>query len=237
MPFGGVCLNVCLAGDRQSLCSRDVSRGRRFPMRTIPRLCIALAVSVTPLLSVVALAQNSYDYRRNVNFGAIKTFAFKATPPMEPVAEKTTTYDSPLVHERTNAAIAAQLARRGMKRDDQHPDVYVVTHRTYKVEYTYYGPYGWGGPYGLGWGGYYNGYYPGWGGWYNGPSVYEELLGTLTVDLEDAKTGALLWRGIETKRVHQTSKPAKRDKRVFEEVKDVFKHFPTPGAVATTGVR
>ena len=47
----------------------------------------------------------------------------------------------------------------------------------------------------------------------------------------------LLWRGIETKRVHQTSKPAKRDKRVFEEVKDVFKHFPTPGVVATTGVR
>jgi len=55
--------------------------------------------------------------------------------------------------------------------------------------------------------------------------------------MEDARSGELLWRGIETKRVHQTSKPAKRDKRVFEEVKDVMKHFPTPGAVATTGVR
>jgi hypothetical protein len=67
--------------------------------------------------------------------------------------------------------------------------------------------------------------------------VYAELQGTLTVDMEDAKSGALLWRGIETKRVHETSKPSKRDKRVREEVSDVFKHFPTPGAVATTGVR
>src|SRR5262249_54897616 len=164
-------------------------------MRTVPRLYIGLAVCVAPLLSVVALAQDSYDYRRNVNFADIKTFAFKATPPLEPVAEKTTTFDSPLVGERTNEAIAAQLERRGMKRDDQHPDVYVVTRRTYKVEYTYFGPYGWGGPYA--WGGYYNGYYgPGWGGWYGG-DVYEELRGSLTVDLEDAATGALLWRGIE----------------------------------------
>jgi len=206
-------------------------------MRTIPRLCIGVAVSVVPLLSVVALAQDSYDYRRNVNFASIRTFAFKATQPIEPVAEKTTTYDSPLVRERTNAAIAAELESRGMRRDDQHADVYVVTHRSYKVEYTYYGPSYWGGPYP--WGAYYAGYsgwggWGGWGGWYNGGSVSEELRGTLTVDLEDAKTGALLWRGIETKHVHQASKPSKRDKRVNEEVAAVFKHFPTPGAVATT---
>jgi hypothetical protein len=197
-------------------------------MRTIPRGC-GLAVSIALLLSVVVLAQDSYDFRRDVNFAALKTFAFKATPPMEPVAEKTTTYDSPLVRERTNAAIAVQLERRGMKRDDQHPDVYVVTHRTYKMEYTFYGPYA--GPYEGG------GYYAGWGGFYGGGYVYEELRGTLTVDLEDAATGALLWRGVETKHVHQTSKPYERDKRVNEEVAKVFRHFPTPGAVATTGAR
>jgi Domain of unknown function (DUF4136) len=202
-------------------------------MRTILRLCISFAISAVPLLSVVALAQDSYDYNRSANFAAIKTFGFKATPPMDPVAEKTTTYDSPLVRERTNAAIAAQLQRRGMRRDDHHPDAYVVTHRTFKTEVYNYGPYAWGGgPYA--WGGYYG---PGWGGWYDGGYVYTELLGTLTVDIEDAKTGALLWRGVETKRVHETSKPAKRDKRVYEEVYDVFKHFPVPGPVATSGER
>jgi hypothetical protein len=194
-------------------------------MRRFSRLCIGLA-SAASLLSSVALAQDSYDVRRNVNFAEIKTFAFKATPPMEPVAEKTTTYDSPLVVERTHAAIAAQLESRGMRRDDQHPDVYVVTHRTYKMEYIYFG----GGPYAWGWGApYYGGY--------NGGYVNEELRGTLTVDLEDAKTGELLWRGVETKRVHQSSKPSKTDKYVYDQVEDACKHLPIPGAVATTGVR
>jgi hypothetical protein len=177
-------------------------------------------------MSSVALAQDSYDVRRNVNFAEIKTFGFKATPPMEPVAEKTTTYDSPLVVERTHAAIAAQLEGRGLRRNDQHPDIYVVTHRTYKMEYYY--PYGWGGPYA--WGGMY------YGG-YNAGYVTEQLRGTLTVDLEDAKTGALLFRGVETKNVHETSKPSKRDKHVNEQVEDAFKHLPMFGAVATSGVR
>ena len=46
----------------------------------------------------------------------------------------------------------------------------------------------------------------------------EELRGSLTVDLEDAKTGELLWRGVETKRVHETSKPSKREQVVNEQV-------------------
>src|SRR5262245_53783119 len=98
-------------------------------MRTVPRVCIGLAAPFALLLPVVALAQNSHDVRRNVNFAAIRTFGFKHTAPMAPVAEKTTTYDSPLIRDRTNEAIAAQLVSRGMKRDDHHPDVYVVARR------------------------------------------------------------------------------------------------------------
>jgi Domain of unknown function (DUF4136) len=204
-------------------------------MRTT-RALIGFAVSLASLVATAALAQDSYDYSRNTNFATIKTFGFKYTPPMAPVAEKTTTYDSPLVKERTNSAIAAQLEMRGMRRDDQHPDVYVVTHRTYQIEYTYYGPtYAWG-PYYSGYRApYYGGGWDGYNGW-NG-NVYQEMLGTLTIDIEDARGGALLWRGIETKHVHQTSKPEKRDKRVVDEVAEVFKHFPTSSVVATTGVR
>ena len=203
-------------------------------MRTIPRVFIGLAMSLA-LVTTAALAQDSYDYRRDANFAGIRTFAFKATPPMDPVAAKTTTYDSPLVRERTNAAIAAQLERRGMRRNDENPDVYIVSRRSFEMEYSYYG-YGWGPYAGVGYGlPYYGNGWAGWNGWNGG--VYAELQGTLTVDMEDAKSGELLWRGIETKRVHETSRPAKRDKRVFEEVSDVFKHFPTPGAVATSGGR
>jgi hypothetical protein len=165
-------------------------------MRTIPRLFIGLALSLAPLVTTAALAQDSYDYRRNTNFEGIRTFAFKATPPMDPVASKTTTYDSPLVRERTNAAIAAQLEARGMRRNDHNPDVYIVSRRSFEMDYSYWGPgYGWG-PYAtIGYGGpYYGGGWAGWNGWNGG--VYAELEGTLTVDIEEARSGELLWRVI-----------------------------------------
>ena len=156
--------------------------------RTIPRIFIGLAVFLAQLVGTAALAQDSYDYRRDVNFAGIRTFAFKATPPMDPVASKTTTYDSPLVRERTNAAIAAQLESRGMRHVTENPDVYIVSRRSFEVETSYYGPYGYGwGPYaGVGYGPYYGGW-GGWGGW----DMYSWLEGTLTVDMEDARTGDL----------------------------------------------
>ena len=55
---------------------------------------------------------------------------------MDPVAAKTTTYDGPLVRERTNAAIAAQLESRGMRHVNENPDVYIVTRRSFELEYT-----------------------------------------------------------------------------------------------------
>jgi|SRR5580765_2885544 predicted heme/steroid binding protein len=203
-------------------------------MRQILRIFTGLAIPAACLVSATALAQDSFDVSRHANFSAIRTYAFKYTPPLAPLEEKTTTYDSPIMRERTDAAIAAQLEARGMKRNDEHPDVYIVSRRAYYTETYYYGPYGWGwGPYApAGYGPYYG---SGWGGW--GGDTYAQLRGTLTVDLVDSKSGAVLWRGVEDKHVHQSSKPASRDRRVGEEVADIFKHFPTIGAVATAGER
>jgi hypothetical protein len=205
-------------------------------MRMVPRVVASLAASVFWMVATAGLAQDSFDVNRHANFGAIRTYSFKYAPPMAPVEAKTTTYDSPIMQDRTYAAIGTQLDARGLKRDDEHPDVYIVARRSYYNETYYYGPYGWGwGPYApAGYGPYY-GYNAGWGGGWG--DTYTQLRGTLTVDLVDVKTNALLWRGVQDKHVHQSSKPAKRDQRVGEEVADAFKHFPTLGAVATSGVR
>jgi len=206
-------------------------------MRTVPRV-VASLVSVLWMVPAAALAQDSFDINRHANFGAIRTYTFKYGPPMAPREAKTTTYDSPIQQERTYAAIAAQLDARGLKRDDEHPDVYIVARRAFYEEVYSYGPYGWGwGPYApAGYGPYYGYNYGGWGGW---GDTYSQLRGTLTIDLVNAKTNMLMWRGVEDKHVHQSSKPAKRDARVSEEVADAFKHFPTltVGPVATSGVK
>lgn len=193
-------------------------------METIRRLLIGVAISA--LLPATALAQKvSYDFAPGQNFSRLKTFSFKDSRAKETTREETTTYDSPFITERTNAAVAAQLEGRGMRRDDNNPDVYVTTRRTFKTEYVFYGPYGygWGYP-----------YYWGYGYGYGGPTYTEELIyGTLTIDLEDANTGELLWRGVGTKRVHESSKPEKRTKRVVKEVSKIFEKYPPPGAAGT----
>src|ERR1700752_2288436 len=101
-------------------------------MNSMHRILIGLAVAT--LLPAAALAQKvTYDFG-TANFSGLKTFAFKESP-VENETEKTTAYASPLVEERTHAAIATQLELRGMTRDDKTPDMYVTTRRTFKTEY------------------------------------------------------------------------------------------------------
>jgi uncharacterized protein DUF4136 len=200
-------------------------------MRTIARSLIGLAIAASSLWPAAAAAQKvSYDFRQHEDLARPKTFGFRNLPAVRAETRQTATYDSPFVDERTNLAIAAQLEQRGWTRNDEKPDVFVVTRRTFWKEYTTYGPYwgpyyspaGWWGPYPYGWG-------YGWAAWDNG-SIYavEQLRGSLTVDLEDASTGQLLWRGVGEKHVHERSKPSSSVRHVNEQVQDIFKKFPPP---------
>ncbi len=114
-------------------------------MTRIDRILIGLAVAM--LLTAPAAAQKvSYDVG-DANFTGMKTFAFKDSPVDNSTSEQTT-YDSPLLTERTHAAIAAQLAARGLRQVDAHPDIYVTTRRVFKTETTVYSsPYWYGDPY------------------------------------------------------------------------------------------
>jgi hypothetical protein len=236
---------------------------REVLMKTTRRLLIGLTVSV--LLPTAAMAQKvAYDFKHNGDFRNLKTFAFRDVPSTIPYStpagtpkgsphgtpkgtpagtpsgtpygpyqngsftEKTTVYDSPFVAERTRRAIASELERRGMREDDQNPDVLVTTRRTFRDEPVLYGPSGWG-PYGWGW--------YGWGWGYGGPWYTENIIkGTLIVDIQDARTGGLLWRGLREKTVHPHQKPGERTEQVYEDVNKIFRKFPELGSVATSGI-
>jgi hypothetical protein len=51
-------------------------------------------------------------------------------------------------------------------------------------------------------------------------------MGTLVVDIADAKKGQLAWRGMGVKEVNQQTKPEKREKNINEAVKKIFKNYP-----------
>src|SRR5262249_19138394 len=110
----------------------------------------------------------------------------------------------------------------------------VTTTRTFSKEYTTYGG-GWGAwpSYaGYGWGGGYYGY-AGMYGWGYGPWYTEEtIVGALTIDLVDAATGQLLWRGVGEKDVHHHSKPESRAAHTTHEVQNILKKLPSTSLVA-----
>ena len=206
-------------------------------MKTPFRIGAGLAACSVLLTATAALAQH-FEYRwRNAGLSGIRTYAFQNTPPPAARSEYDLICSSPITQEQTNSAIAAQLDGLGMRRNDDHPDVYVVTRRTFEMRYTYYGPFdrGWGPSAS-------QGITPtcrsGWvrpNGWhgYNG-GVYGDLYDTLLIVLRDAANGAERWHGAETKRVHTSGK---YEARLNDQVTDIFKGVSIPGTVATTGER
>jgi hypothetical protein len=172
---------------------------------------LAIAVLLTPAL---ALAQKvSYDFDKTANFGSFKTYTHK----------EGTKVGQPLIDERLVAAIDAQLAAKGLTKDDSNPDVVVVYHIAFDKQKdisTFSSGYGGGyGPYGYGWGG-------GWGGGTTTTQVRDILIGTLVIDLADAKQNKLAWRGMGVKEVNTQANPEKRDKSINNAVKKIFKNYP-----------
>jgi Domain of unknown function (DUF4136) len=204
-------------------------------MKKVIRILIGLSVAL--LLPMAAPAQKvTYDVAQFNGFPRVSTYAFKDNVADEKeAAEATNTYDSPLIEARTREAVAAQLQQRGLRRDDAHPDVYVAINTNYKTEVTYYAYPDWGLGYGYGWG--YGPWYTGWGPYYGASTWYaeERILGTLAIDVSNAKTGQLMWRGVAEKHVHEHASPEHRTERVYKAVAKIFRTFPTVQPVATSG--
>jgi len=171
----------------------------------------AIALALTPAL---LLAQKvSYDFNKSANFAGYKTYAFKDG----------TKVGQQLIDDRIVAAIESELGAKGLTKATANPDVYVVYHVAFDKEKdisTYssgsaggYGAYGWG------WGG-------GWGGGTTTTQVRDILIGTMVIDVADAKQGQLAWRGMGVKEVNTQAKPEKRDKSISEAVKKIFKNYP-----------
>jgi Domain of unknown function (DUF4136) len=175
---------------------------------------LVAAAAVVLMTPVLLLAQKvSYDYNKSANFAAFKTYAHKDG----------TKVGQPLIDERILNAIDTELAAKGLTKAEANPDAFVVYHVAFDKQKDIstfssgygggYGPYGWGGG----------------GGWAGGTSttqVRDILIGTLVVDIADAKKGELAWRGMATKEVNPQANPEKRDKNIANAMKKIFKNYP-----------
>ena len=164
------------------------------------------------LVPALALAQKvSYDFNKSSNFASFKTYAMKDG----------TKVGQQLIDDRIVSAIEAALAAKGFTKSDSNPDVYVVYHVAFDKEKdisTYSSGYGGGyGAYGWGWGG---------GMGTTTTQVRDIVVGTLVIDMADAKANQIAWRGMGVKEIDTQAKPEKRDKSITNAVNKIFKNYP-----------
>jgi hypothetical protein len=166
------------------------------------------------LVPALVIAQKvSYDFDKSASFATFKTYAHKDG----------TKVGQPLIDDRIVAAIDAELAAKGLTKSESNPDLVVVYHVAFDKEQDitsfssgYAGGYG---PYGYRYGG-------GWGSTTTSTQVRNIVVGTLVIDMADAKKGEVAWRGMGVKEVDTQANPEKRDKSITNAVKKIFKNYP-----------
>jgi len=174
---------------------------------------MAAAIAALFVAPMLLLAQQvTYDFDKSADFTKYKTYGTKDG----------TKVGQPLIDERIVNAIDTQMTAKGFTKS-ANPDVFVIYHVAFDKQKdisTFSSGYGGGyGPYGYGWGGM--------GGMSTSTTqVRDILVGTLVIDIADAKKNAMVWRGMGTKEVNTTAKPEKRDKSINDAVKKIFKNYP-----------
>jgi Domain of unknown function (DUF4136) len=158
-------------------------------------------------LATTAFAQDiSYDYDKGTDFSRIKTYAWV----------RWTNLGDELNHKRIVDAIEAQLAAKGLVKVEAsaNPDVMVAYHTSFSRDLEI------------------NGSATGWAGYRFGPvrsgsaRVEQVVVGTLYVDIVNAKTNTIVWRGIATKDLDVNASPEKRDKNITKAAEKLFKKYP-----------
>ena len=206
---------------------------------------LGVAAAAVVLVTACATVRVREDYNPSAPFPAYKTFAIKPGA----VSNEYPLWNSPLVGERVKKAITGELTRRGLREAPDQPDLIATWNagsRTYVEPYPWWG-WGWGLGYGPGWGawgwggGWGPGYGPGWGAWgwggwgpgYPGYGGYAYTEGTLVVDLVDAKTNQVVWRGYaQTSYAPDELGGRKGEEKVAKVVEKIFARFPPAEAMA-----
>jgi hypothetical protein len=169
---------------------------------------------VVLLVALPAAAQKvQIDYDKTVDFSKYDTFAWGET-------SDTSLRDiSPLMHSRLKNAIEDEFGKAGITQvePDEGPDFFITYHTNARDEVRYNTTnFGYG--YGPGW-------YWGGGLGTSTTTAYTYTKGTLIIDIWDAETKNLIWRGVSTATVPEN--PQKGAKLIDKTIAKLAKQWDT----------
>ena len=177
------------------------------------RYAMALALAVVTI--GCSSMKVNHDYDREANFSSFQTYSWYES-------DNTVADTDPLAHERFINAVNGQMRANGFSEVSSNPDVFV----TYNAEEstnmslntTYMGG-GWGYGPGWGWGGM-----GGMGMTSSTTQVREYQVGTVVLDMWDAKQKRLVWRGTVSDTV--SDNPSKNASKINKAAEKLFKDYP-----------
>ena len=154
----------------------------------------------------IAVAQTvTYDFDKATDFSKFKIYAWTSG----------STLSDELNHERVVHAVDSELVRKGFVsvEPDGGADVLVAYDVRFERDLEFNGSStGWG-PYGI-------------GTRMGTVRAQEVLVGTLTVEMTNAVTKKVVWRGIASMDIDKTASPEKRQKSINKAVEKIFKNYP-----------
>ena len=183
------------------------------------------------LLIVISLLAASFgcsprvavDSSSQADFSKYKTFAWMDS---DVKAGQNPLYYNQLATESVENTMSDVLRQKGLTESNSQPDLIIgyhffVENKTRTVanpSSPFYGPY-------LGWGRWgYRGWGPGWWGWGGTQYTQEQYqAGTLVVDMVDARTHKLVWRGSVQNAV---ADPSRITAQLTKEAERIVEKFP-----------
>jgi hypothetical protein len=168
------------------------------------KTAIALGILAGALTLACSTLSTDVDYDHTVDFAKYHTFELKEGTP-SPVT---------FTQKRIEDAITTQLTSKGWQATMSDPNVLVYTHvaLSHQKQWTATNMGGFG--------------YRGWGGGMATATETNIPIGTLIVDLVDAQTHEMIWRGIAKDQVKQNGDTTGQ---IQAAVAKLFQNFP-PGS-------
>lgn len=172
---------------------------------------IATSICVLLLNGIAAAMAQQVETTvdRTVDFSKYRTFSI----------EIATSWGNPIGEKHMIEELTAAFRAKGWALDTQgSPDARILVHGATKekqrLDTFYTGGYG---------GGYYGGW--GWGGVGSSTTTVSEYTeGTLVLDIFDAATKALIWRGVA--QAELKAKQGKREKQATKAISKLLRDFP-----------
>ena len=177
-----------------------------------------LLATVTALAGILVLAgcstvETKADWDTAVDFSQYKTFSIIPAKEVQ----------NPMVRQRVDNAIVATLGEKGLTKAGEDADLLVGAYGSVgsQTQIDSYGYGGYGYPYGGPW------RYGYWGGvGMTTTTVREVPVGTLVIDLVDAKAKKLVWRGTASAVISGSRSPEEMQQKINGAIDKMFYKYP-----------